>query len=344
MSPADSPDGMWMLNAAAWLSAIVESSDDAIIGKTLDGIIRSWNSGATRLFGYSAEEAIGQSILMLLPEALRDEESVIIARLTRGERVDHFETTRVTKDGRYVDVSLSVSPIRGTDGTIVGAAKIARDTTETKRLQRVEHEQSLLLQQQAAELEQQIEEGQSLQEELETANDELARTVAEAYEAQRAAEDANRSKSQFLAVMSHELRTPLNAIAGYVDLLTLGLHGSITEAQRADLDRIKRNQEMLLRLIDDVLDFAKLESGRQDYHLTDVRVDTLLNSLESFVSPRLRKKGIDYVFEACGDSACVYADRDKTEQIMVNLLSNAVKFTDGGRITVRCIASDAFVE
>lgn len=118
------------------LAAIVASSDDAIISKTLDGIITSWNGAATRLFGYSAEEAIGQHITLIIPRELWPQEDEILARLRKGLRIDHFETVRVSKGGRYIDVSLSISPIRREDGTISGAAKIARDITRQKAMAR----------------------------------------------------------------------------------------------------------------------------------------------------------------------------------------------------------------
>src|SRR6185295_1769452 len=111
----------------ARLAAIIESSEDAIISKTLDGVIQTWNAGAERLFGYRAEEAIGRSITLIVPLERLDEEKEILARLSRGERIDHFETVRMTKDGGRVDISLTVSPIRDAGGRIVGASKVARD-------------------------------------------------------------------------------------------------------------------------------------------------------------------------------------------------------------------------
>jgi PAS domain S-box-containing protein len=117
----------------ARLAAIVESSDDAIIGKTLEGIITSWNDGARRLFGYTADEMVGQSVSLLIPADRADEEPDILAQLQRGERVSHFETVRRRKDGSLVDVSLSSSPIRDASGRIVGASKIARDVSARKR-------------------------------------------------------------------------------------------------------------------------------------------------------------------------------------------------------------------
>src|ERR1700746_620282 len=115
------------------LAAIVESSDDAIVSKTLEGIVTSWNKGAERLFGYRAEEIIGQPVARLIPEDRLEEEAEILARLRRGERIDHYETMRRHKDGRLVDVSLTISPIRDGSGRIIAASKIARDITERKK-------------------------------------------------------------------------------------------------------------------------------------------------------------------------------------------------------------------
>jgi PAS domain S-box-containing protein len=125
--------------AGSRLAAIVESSDDAILSKDLGGIITSWNQGATELFGYRAEEAVGQSVTMLIPADRQNEEPSILARIRAGERIEHYETVRQRKDGTLVDISLSVSPLKDGDGTIIGASKIARDITERKRAQEQEH-------------------------------------------------------------------------------------------------------------------------------------------------------------------------------------------------------------
>jgi PAS domain S-box-containing protein len=118
-----------------WLASIVESSDDAIVSKNLDGIIRSWNSGAERVFGYSASEAIGQPITLVIPQDRHSEEREILTRIRRGERIDHFETIRQHKHGSLIVISLTVSPVKDANGKIVGASKIARDITEQKRSQ-----------------------------------------------------------------------------------------------------------------------------------------------------------------------------------------------------------------
>ncbi len=116
----------------AWLSAIVEGSDDAIISKDLNSIITSWNNSAERMFGYTAEEAVGQPVTILFPEDRIDEEDEIISQIRRGEQIDHFETKRKRKDGSLLDISLTISPIKDSDGNIVGVSKIARDITKRK--------------------------------------------------------------------------------------------------------------------------------------------------------------------------------------------------------------------
>ena len=339
MLDASRPSGPepWAAHPTKWLATIVESSNDAIIGKTLDSVIRSWNGGAERVFGYTAREVVGRSILILIPPELQDEEQFIIDKLSRKERVSHYETARVRKDGTRIDVSLTASPIIDDSGNVIGASKIARDITEANRLRRAEHELAAQLQEQALELEQQIEEAQSLQEELEQTNHQLKSALELASMAQTEAEAANSAKSHFLATMSHELRTPLNAIGGYVDLLDMELRGPLTTEQRVDLTRIKHNQRMLLRLIEDVLDFAKIESGRLEYRIENLPIDEVLRHLEVVIAPALRNKGLAYSFDPCGTDAIARADPHKVEQIMVNLLSNAAKFTDCGRVDVRCV-------
>jgi PAS domain S-box-containing protein len=130
--------------APYWLSAIIDSADDAIVTKTLEGVITSWNKGAERIFGYTAEEAIGRPVTILIPEDHLDEEPAILARLRAGKRIEHYETIRVRKDGRLIDISLTVSPIKGPDGRIMGASKIARDITERKQAEKELLERSRL--------------------------------------------------------------------------------------------------------------------------------------------------------------------------------------------------------
>src|SRR5262249_7629512 len=131
---------------AAFLAAIVDSSDDAIVGKDLNGIITTWNQGAARLFGYSADEAIGQSVLMPSPDERHDEETTILARIRAGMRVDHYETLRRRKAGALLNISLTVSPVFDRDGNVIGASKIARDITDRKRAEQALSRSESLLQ------------------------------------------------------------------------------------------------------------------------------------------------------------------------------------------------------
>ena len=164
---------------------------------------------------------------------------------------------------------------------------------------------------------------------------------AEAEEARRAAEAANRAKSEFLATMSHELRTPLNAIGGYAELIELGIHGPVTDAQRTALARIQQSQRHLLGLIAGVLDYSRVEAGAVTYRIVDLPVAEAVAEAETLVAPQLRAKGLGYTWSGAPPGLCLRADREKLQQILLNLLGNAVKFTharDGvpGRIEVAC--------
>src|SRR5215469_10427919 len=168
---------------------------------------------------------------------------------------------------------------------------------------------------------------------------------AEAERARSDAEIANRAKTEFLAVMSHELRTPLNAIAGYTDLLAFGIRGPVTAEQREDLGRIQRAEQHLLGLINQVLSYARIETGAMGYDLKPVPLLPTIRAVEHLMTPQLDAKEIALQFTGCDANLAVRADPDPLRQILLNLVGNAVKFTDhGGQIKIECRASDGSVD
>jgi PAS domain S-box-containing protein len=276
--------------AHALLAAIVDSSEDAIISKRIDGIITSWNAAAERMFEYTAAEAVGQPITIIIPPNRLDEEAMIIRRLRQGERVDHFSTVRTTKSGRPIDISVTVSPVRDKHGNVIGASKIARDITARIR---VDEERAALL-----------------------ASERAARQQAEA---------ASRAKDEFVAMISHEIRTPLNAILGWAQMLrreTLS-----PEATGRALESVERNARAQVQLLSDLLDISRAITGklRLESHPVDV-VTSIEAALES-IRPAAEAKSITIDLHRDAARSLVTGDVDRLQQVFWNLLSNAVKFT-----------------
>ena len=295
-------------NAAAIFAAIVESSDDIIVSKTLDGIITSWNPAAERILGYQAEEAIGKHITLIVPDDRLEEETEVLAKLRRGEKVDHFETVRKAKDGTLLNLSITVSPVCDEQGKIIGASKIARDISERKRLE--EQREKLL------------------------ALEKLARTEAES---------ASRLKDEFLAMVSHELRSPLNAISGWATLLQ---SGNLSEEHAAHgLSTILRSVRTQDQLIEDLLDISRIASGR---FRVNMRPFDLISTVEAAVAmfrPAAELKGLrlQTIFDC--DGGAVAGDPERLLQVLSNLLSNAMKFTaKGGRVQVSLERRNSDVE
>jgi signal transduction histidine kinase len=226
------------------------------------------------------------------------------------------------------------------------AADEARAVAEANRLEvEAANEQ---LERQALELElsqqqllEQAEELEAQSEELRTINDELLERSEELQRLRAVADEANRAKSVFLTMMSHELRTPLNAIGGYVQLLEMGIHGPVTEAQADALGRITRGQRHLLRLINDVLNLARIESGRVEYDIKRCVLRDLVDAVLPLVEPQLQARKLRHQVNVSPGLAA-YADRDKLQQVLINLLSNAAKFTGaGGCVMVSGFMDDA---
>jgi PAS domain S-box-containing protein len=283
--------------------ALTESAPDA-------------NPATERIFGWSADQLVGQSLVMLMPEPFRARHRAGMERyLATGVR--HLDWSGVAvpglrKDGTEFPMEVSFGEF--VDGTRHIFSGFMRDVSE-----RIDQQQRI----------------DRATNDLQRALQDLEQRVHESEEARQAADDANAAKGQFLRTMSHELRTPLNAIGGYVDLLEAGVRGPVTSAQREDLIRIRSAQGRLLLLINDVLNFAKLEQGLISFEIQPVQVSTLLNSLEPMIEAQLRAKAAIFECGACASDLTVSADSQKLGQILLNLLSNAIKFTPvGGHISV----------
>lgn len=271
--------------------------DYAIFVLDTDGVVLTWNAGAERLNGYTADEIIGRHFSVFYPPAdlAWDKPAMELDAAAADGRFED-EGWRVRRDGTLIWANVIITALRNEAGTLVGFAKVTRDLTERREAER-----------------RAIEDGKRIAE----------------------IETANRTKTEFLAAMSHELRTPLNAIGGYVDLLLLGLRGPLTEQQREDLERIRRSQVHLLGIINDLLNFSRIEAGRLRYELRDVPVCTLLDEVRAVIEPLAAARGIDVDWPTGRIDARVHADGSKTEQILINLLTNAVKYTSpGGRIGI----------
>jgi PAS domain S-box-containing protein len=281
-------EGQGLAIAQARLAAIVECSDDAIVSKSLEGVITTWNPAAERMFGWTAAEAVGQHITLIIPKDRRAEEDDVLARIRRGEMLDHFQTIRVTKDGRLLNISLTVSPVKDPEGCIVGISKIARDVTEQKRLEA-----------------------------------ELTQRLAELAE-------GDRRKDEFLAMLGHELRNPLAAVRNAV--VTARLDPSRRE--RA-LDIAYRQTDQLARLVDDLLDVARITGGRMTLRLEAVRLPSLVERAVETARDLVGARGHDLVVSLPDEPLCVNADPTRLEQVVGNLITNAAKYTEpGGRIEV----------
>ena len=278
-----------------------------IVSKTLEGVIKSWNPAAERLFGYSAAEAIGQNIRLIIPHDRWGEEDEVLARIGRGEKVDHFETIRRAKDGKLLNISLTVSPVKDRSGKIVGASKVARDITDRKR-----------------------------------AEAELERLLASEKQLRRQAEEASRLKDEFLAVVSHELRSPLNAITGWASLL---LMRQLDDRTKHAIETILRNAQTQTQLVADLLDVSRIVTGQLRLKVRSFQLIPVIEASIEVVRPASEAKSIRIETILDPSAGPIAGDPDRMQQIFWNLLSNAVKFTPkGGRIQVRLQRINSHVE
>lgn len=452
----------------ARLAAVVESSDDAILSKSLEGTIRTWNRGAEQMFGYTSDEIVGSSVLRLIPSERAGEEAEILARLNRGERIDHYETVRQRKDGTRFDVSLTVSPILDSKGNIIGASKIARDITKNKQAEaslREESEVNIHLNSVAGALATELDLEKIVQIITDAATQAVraqfgaffynrvddkgasymlytlsgvprkafegfpmpratamfgptfrgegvirlddvrqdprfgknaphhgmpaghlpvvsylavpvfaqtgevlgglffghpqpgifkerdektvvalaaqaaaamntARLYQAAQQARAAAEKANQIKDDFLAALSHELRTPLTPVLAI--LSTIGEGAVLPPTLQANLEMVRRNVELEIRLIDDLLDLTRITRGKLELKYEPIRLGDLVESAIATCLSEMQAKPLNLVREITTPEQTISCDNARVTQVLWNLLKNAIKFTPpGGTVTVR---------
>ncbi len=283
---------------------LVESVRDyAIFALDTAGYVLSWNEGAQRIKGYAAQEIIGRhfSVFYTPEEAASGKTEWELEVAAREGRFED-EGWRIRKDGTRFWANVVITALRGSDGELVGFAKVTRDLTERKRLEE--------------------------------------RAVADARRI-AAAEASSRTKSEFLATLSHELRTPLNAIGGYAELMEMGVGGPVSDQQLHYLSRIRSSQQHLLGIINDLLNYSRTEAGQVKYQMAAVVLAGVVERALPMVMPQASAKGMTVVHVPCPETVVAWADQQKVEQIVLNLLSNAVKFTpNGGRVTVSCGLAD----
>lgn len=283
------------------LASIVESSDDAIIGETVDGVVTNWNRGAERLYGYSADEMVGQSFTRIVAPDRVDEVPRLLQDLRDGNRIDHFETVRIRKDGSRVDVSLTVSPIRDSGGKLVGTSAIARDITDKKRA-------ALALREQSETLERLVKERTA----------ELRRS--------------NADLEQFAYVASHDLQEPLRAVVGFSQLLEQKLGDAVGD-NASYLAHIVEGGSRMQTLISDLLEYSRVHLVGTPFEASDVGavVTVAINQLDAAI----REAGAEVV---CGPMPRAIIDRRQFTQLFQNLIGNAIKYRGDAtpRIDISC--------
>ena len=316
----DITEHKWAQDADALLSAIVDSSDDAIISKDLNGVITSWNKSAERLFGYMPSEAVGRSITMLIPPDRLDEEPKILERLKHGERVDHFETIRVRKDGSRLDISLTISPVKDADGRVVGASKVARDITEHKRIEQERHEFS-------RELEKQVRKRTA---ELEEANRALLKDMEERQKLEEQFHQSQKLESVgvLAAGVAHDLNNLLNIIQGYASVIGPDApRDEIGESVDAITETTKRGAALVQQL----LTLARKTEIKKE----SVDINTLIERLSRFIKETF-PKNIETTLDLSPILPSILADANQINQVLLNLCVNARDaMSAGGKVLLK---------
>lgn len=301
--------------ASQYLAAIIESSEDAIISKDLNGIVTSWNQGAERIFGYTAEEVIGKSVTMLIPPDRQEEEPAILQRIRAGERIDHFETIRRRKDGALLDISLTISPIKDSNGRLVGASKIARDISSRKQTEAALNDARDQLTRANQQLEQSVRERTA---ELERANAALLRQIEEDRRLQEQLWQAQKMESvgTLAAGIAHDFNNILNIITGYTTLLRRSAgHGEqMTESLSVIQETIERGASLVRQMLTVA---RKTEARLKPVNLND-QISGLVNVLEQTFP-----KTIAISQDLQSTLPPVVADPNQVTQVLLNLSVNA---------------------
>lgn len=292
--------------AVRHLSAIVQSSSDAIIGTATDGTILSWNSAAERLFGFAATEVTGQHIRILAGSPAAEQEMMSNRRrVALGERIQSTKTVRRHSDGSPVDVSLTLSPVYDDDGLMSGFSAIVRDDSARKEAER----------------------GLKRQADL------MVSMLAKEAEASERLRELDQIKDALIATVSHELRTPLSSILGYVELFRDEEGGPLTAQQRQWANAMDRNGLRLLALVDDLLTTSAIDAGNLQSDSASVDLRNVVSAAHRTLQPMIDGRRLSIFFHLPAFPIIVQGDAGQLEQVVCNLVDNALKFTeDGGRV------------
>ena len=381
------------------LAAIVESSDDAILSKDLDGIVTSWNTAAERIYGYHAEEMIGQSVTRLFPPGQHEEFQQIMAHIRRGERVDHHVTRRIRKDGTALTVSVTISPVKDETGTITGASTIARDITEHRRLEaksnqlfasnligifvadsagtlleinqalldlvgytREEWQAEVLLPDAPASsmapflrpLVLKALQGTGTADPQETVLQQKSGTHLPVLVAMTCIEHTEtcigfvldiserkaleQRKDAFIGMASHELKTPVTSLKGFLNLLQRLLASQDNAKVLHYLARMDAQIDKLTKLINDLLDVSRMQTGQLVYREECVAVDALVQDIVESVQETTQTH---HLLLEGQTQAHVFGDQDRLGQVLINLLNNAIKYSPDADTVVVRLATDA---